>query len=210
MPVMDGIELCRKLKEDKRTATIPVLLMTALTSEEYQLKGWKTGASGYLAKPFSVEVLHSHIQNLLEQQTRLQKQLQKQVTVGVAPDVQADTPDEKFVSEALALVQAHLADPSFSVETLSRELHMSRVAVYKKLFTLTGKAPLDFIRSVRLQRAALLLEKTDKTIAEIAYEVGFNDPKYFSRFFKSVYQVTPTTYMAEHRKDGNEPPAPEV
>jgi signal transduction histidine kinase/ligand-binding sensor domain-containing protein/AraC-like DNA-binding protein len=211
MPVMDGIELCRKLKEDKRTATIPVLLMTALTSEEYQLKGWKTGASGYLAKPFSVEVLHSHIQNLLEQQTRLQKQLQKQVTVGVAPDdVKADTPDEKFVSEALVLVQAHMGDPSFSVEALSRGLHMSRVAVYKKLFTLTGKAPLDFIRSVRLQRAALLLEKTDKTIAEIAYEVGFNDPKYFSRFFKSVYQVTPTTYMAEHRKNENEPPAPEV
>ncbi|MDR6340623.1 signal transduction histidine kinase/ligand-binding sensor domain-containing protein/AraC-like DNA-binding protein [Filimonas zeae] len=201
MPVMDGITLCRKLKADERTAGIPVLLMTALTNEEFQLKGWDTGADGYLVKPFSCEVLHSRIRNLLEQQVRMQKKWQKQVTA-VPAAIAVETPDEKLVREALELIENHIGDASFSVEELSRGLRMSRVGLYKRLYSLTGKAPLDFIRSVRVQRAAMLLEKTDKTIAEIAYEVGFNDPKYFSRYFKSVYQLTPSGYMAQFRKGG--------
>lgn len=199
MPVMDGITLCRKLKADERTAGIPVLLMTALTNEEYQLKGWDTGADGYLVKPFSCEVLHSRIRNLLEQQVRLQKKWQKQVTA-VPAEIAMETPDEKLVREALELVEKNISDPAFSVEELSRGLRMSRVGLYKRLYRLTGKAPLDFIRQVRVQRAAMLLEKSDKTVSEIAYEVGFNDPKYFSRYFKSVYQLTPSAWIIQYRQ----------
>lgn len=198
MPVMDGIELCRKIKTDIRTRHIPVILLTALAGDDKHVEGLETGASDYITKPFNFEIMLSRIRNILEGQKSLKKVLGKQVEVKTT-EVAVASHDEKFVQQALDIVEKNLANPDFSVEELSRELYMSRVAVYKKIFALTGKSPIDFIRSIRLQRAAQLLEKSDLSVAEIAWEVGFNNPKYFSKFFKAEYNVVPSEYAAEKR-----------
>lgn len=203
MPEMNGIELCKKIKHDARTQQIPVILLTALSDEEQQLKGFETGSSDYMTKPFNFEIMLSRIRNILSQQAALKKVYTRQVEVK-STEISVMQPDEKFVQDALAIVEKYIADPGFSVEQLSRELLMSRVAVYKKLFALTGKTPLEFIRDIRMKRAAQLLEKTKLTVSEVAYEVGFNNPKYFSKSFKETFRVVPSEFMAGKRKQPNE------
>ena len=194
MPEMNGIDLCRKIRGDRRTSLIPVILLTALIGEEQQLKGLETGANDYMTKPFNFEILLSKIRNLLTQQETTRKTYQKQVEASPV-NIGVESSDDKFIRQALDLVEKNIANTEFSVEEMSRELFLSRVALYKKLFHLTGKTPIEFIRSIRLKRAAQLLEKSQFTVAEIAYEVGFNNPKYFSRYFKAEFGVLPSVYQ---------------
>lgn len=193
MPEMNGIELCRKIREDKRTACIPLILLTALTGEEYQLEGLHTGASDYMTKPFNFEILHSKIKNLLSQQEQFKKTYQKQVQAQPS-EISGPSAADVFIQQALAIVEKNISNPDFSVEEMSREMFMSRGALYKKMFSLTGQTPIEFIRSIRLQRAAQLLEKGEMTVAEVAYEVGFNNPKYFSKYFRDTFNVLPSAY----------------
>jgi len=202
MPIMNGIELCKKIKQDQRTRHIPVVLLTALTSEEQQLHGIETGAADYMTKPFNFEILVSKIKNLLRQQQSLKQTFTKQVAVKTTT-IQIASPDEKFVQDALVIVEKNISNSDFSVEELSRALLLSRAAVYKRLFVLTGKTPIEFIRSVRLQRAVQLLEKSKLSIAEVAYETGFNSPKYFSKYFKTEYGKLPSAWQADAKKGGN-------
>lgn len=199
MPEMNGIDLCKKIKSDNRTAFIPVLLLTALTGEEQQLTGLQTGANDYMTKPFNFEILLSKIKNLLLQQESFKKTYQKQVHAH-ATEVVTESADDKFMQQALAIIEKNISNPDFSVEEMSREMFMSRVALYKKLFALSGKTPIEFIRSIRLQRAAQLLQQRNLTVAEVAYEVGFNNPKYFSRYFKQEYGVIPSSYITTMNK----------
>ncbi|NII27273.1 response regulator [Pseudoflavitalea sp. X16] len=193
MPEMSGTDLCRKIKKDQRTSHIPVILLTALAGEEQQLKGLETGANDYLTKPFNFEILLSRIRNLLTQQAIARKTFEKRIEVNPA-DVSVASPDEQFLHQVMEMIEKNMSNPDFSVEELSRGVYMSRVALYKKVLALTGKTPIEFIRSVRLKRAAQLLEKSQMTVAEIAYEVGFNNPKYFSKYFKSEYHVLPSQW----------------
>lgn len=202
MPELNGIDLCKKIKQDPRTRHIPVVLLTALACEEQQLRGIETGASDYMTKPFNFEILLSKIKNLLQQQQSMKQTFTKQIAVKTT-EVSIDCPDEKFVQDALAIVEKNISNTDFSVEELSRALLLSRAAVYKRLFVLTGKTPIEFIRSVRLQRAAQLLEKTKKTVAETAYETGFNNPKYFSKYFKAEFGKLPSAYQADAKKGDN-------
>ncbi len=199
MPEMDGIDLCRKIKADRRTSFVPVILLTALMGEEQQLKGLGTGANDYMTKPFNFEILLSKIRNLLTQQETARKTWQRQVQANPVGTT-VESPDEKFVRQALDLVEKNISNPDFSVEEMSRALYLSRVALYKKILSLTGKTPVEFIRSIRLKRAAQLLGKSRFTIAEIAYEVGFNNPKYFSRYFKAEYGMLPSAYQRSVNK----------
>ncbi|MGV3640832.1 MAG: hybrid sensor histidine kinase/response regulator, partial [Adhaeribacter sp.] len=167
MPEMDGLAFCRKVKQDPRTSQVPVILLTASISEEQKLKGFDTGANDYITKPFNFEILLSRVKNLLAQQALLKKALQ--VKLQVSPQDIPITPlDEKLIRKALETVERHLSNPDFSVEEFSRELGMSRVYLYKKLLALTGRSPIEFIRSIRLKRAARLLEESQLTVAEIA------------------------------------------
>jgi YesN/AraC family two-component response regulator len=185
MPEMDGISLAKRIKSDSDTAHIPVILLTARADEEQQLEGYGTGANDYITKPFNVEILQARIRNLLAQK--------KHAEVNLSP--MTITPlDEQFLKQAVATIEQRLSDTNFSVEDLSRALHISRVTLYKKLSHLTGKSPLDFIRHIRLKRAAELLARSQLTVAEVAYEVGFNSPKYFARYFKQEYGVQPSTF----------------
>lgn len=191
MPEMNGIDLCAKIKTDKRTSFIPVILLTALTGEDQQLKGLETGASDYMTKPFNFEILLSKIRNLLAEQQRFKKTYQKQVQVSPA-DITVGSADQRFIQESLDAVEKNMSNDKFSVEELSHELHLSRVALYKKILALTGKTPIEFIRSIRLKRAVQLLQQSELTIAEIAYQVGFNNPKYFTKYFKEEYGMLPS------------------
>jgi signal transduction histidine kinase/ligand-binding sensor domain-containing protein/DNA-binding response OmpR family regulator len=192
MPELNGIELARLIKGETATAHIPVILLTAMGSEEKQLEGYQIGINDYITKPFTFEILASRIQNLLAQQKLLQKRFQKQLEVNPS-DITVTLLDEEFIRQALLIIERQMDNPDFSVEEFSREMNMSRVALYKKLVSLTGKAPLEFIRSIRMKRAAQLL-KSGKTVSEIAYEVGFNNPKLFARYFKEEFGVIPSKY----------------
>ncbi|MCO4291577.1 ATP-binding protein [Solitalea sp. MAHUQ-68] len=199
MPEMNGIELCGKIKNDKRTTHIPVILLTALIGEDQLLKGLETGASDYMTKPFNFEVLLSKIRNLLYQQESLRKTFQKQVEVKPT-EIKIDSLDEKFIQNVLQVVEKNISNSEFSVEELSAEVNMSRVALYKKILTITGKTPIEFIKSIRLNRATQLLEKSQLTVSEIAYEVGFSNPKYFTKIFKAEFGIIPSVYASEKKK----------
>ncbi|HYH56912.1 MAG TPA: response regulator, partial [Anseongella sp.] len=200
MPDMNGMELCRKIKTDRRTSHIPVILLTALAAEEQQLEGLETGADDYITKPFSLDLLLLRIKNLIAQRELVRQSFQKYMEI--RPSEASITPlDESLIKKATALVEENMANPDFSVEELSRKLNMSRVALYKKLLSLTGKTPIEFIRILRLKRAAQLLDKSQLTISEIAYQVGFNNPKYFTQYFKREFKIPPSRYLAEKSKE---------
>ncbi len=200
MPEMNGIDLCKKIKHDPRTAHIPVILLTAFAGEEQQLKGLETGASDYMTKPFNFEILLSRVKNILDEQARLKKTYQKHVDVKPA-DINVVSTDEQFIYHVMEVLEKNISNADFSVEEMSKALFMSRVTLYKKLLSITGKTPVEFIRSFRLQRAAQLLEKSQLTVAEVAYEVGFNSPKSFSKYFKSEYNQPPSAYLAGKKQD---------
>jgi len=199
MPLMTGMELAQKLKSDPRTAHIPIILLTAVGSQEVQVEGYRKGINDYITKPFTFEILASRIKNLLDQQRLLKKRTNKGMEV--KPSEVAVTPvDTQFMQQAMKVVEENIGNPDFSVEDLSRSLFMSRVALYKKMVALTGKGPLEFIRTVRLKRGAQLLEKSGKTVSEVAYEVGFNNPKIFSRYFKEEFSILPSQYQDEKNR----------
>lgn len=193
MPYMDGIALCRKIKADKRTAHIPVILLTALAGEEDQLRGLETGANDYITKPFNFEVLNAKVKNLLHLNRSLKDTYTKQIKV-LSPEIAVESADEKLLQNVMRYVEENLTDTQLSVENLSRHVGMSRSSLYNKLLQLTGQTPVEFIRSVKLDKAAALLEKSDLTIAQIAYSVGFSTPNYFSKSFKEKFNVLPSEY----------------
>lgn len=203
MPEMSGIELCYKIRHDNRTAHIPVILLTALIEEEDQLAGTANGASDYITKPFNFEILLSKINGLLLMQQTLKKTYQKQVEIQ-AQDIEVVSEDQKFLKNTLACIEANITNSNFSVEELSRQMSLSRVSLYKRLLTLTGKTPVDCIRTIRLKRAIQLLEKSQLSIASVAYEVGFNNPTYFSKVFKEEYGTLPSDYINDYRKKQKE------
>ena len=157
------------------------------------------GVNDFITKPFTFEILASKIRNLVAQQKLLQKRFQSQIEVNPS-EVTVTPVDEKFLKQALDIVEKHMDEPEFSVEDFSREMFMNRVTLYRKILSITGKTPLEFIRSIRLKRAAQLLEKSGMSIAEIAYEVGFNNPKIFSKSFKEEFNVSPSQYIANKKE----------
>jgi len=196
MPEMGGLELSRKIKKDTRTAHIPVILLTALTGEDNQLAGLECGANDYIIKPFNFEILLSKIQNLLKMQQTFKETYQKQVEIQ-SQDVLVVSEDDKFLKNALDFIEQNITKPNFSVEELSRHLALSRVSLYRKLLALTGKTPVDCIRTIRLKRAVQLLEKSKLSIASVAYEVGFNNAAYFAKVFREEYGMLPSEYITE-------------
>jgi signal transduction histidine kinase/ligand-binding sensor domain-containing protein/DNA-binding response OmpR family regulator len=201
MPYMDGIDLCRKIKADKRTNHIPVILLTALTGEEQQLKGLETGANDYILKPFNVEMLNAKIRNLLTLNNTVKNTYSKQIKV-LTPELQIESEDERLMNEVMKYLDENLTDTQLSVEALSRHVGMSRSSLYSKLLELTGQSPVEYIRSVKLDRAAVLLEKSDMNIAQIAYTVGFATPNYFAKSFKAKFNMLPSEYI-NIKRNGN-------
>lgn len=190
MPVMDGLEFTRQLKEDIATSHIPVVLLTARSLPEQREKGYETGADSYLTKPFSGQVLLSRIDNLLRSRTLL-RSLFSGDKAEAAEEERLCSQDKTFVTRLREIIQQHLADSDFSVERLGEEIGLSRVQLYRKVKVLTGKTPVELLRKARLMKARTLVTTTDRSIAEIAYATGFTSPSYFNKCFKDEFGVSP-------------------
>ncbi|GAB3221193.1 hypothetical protein GCM10027454_13350 [Algoriphagus aestuariicola] len=196
MPVMDGKELCQKIKGDIRTSHIPVILLTAKKSEENHLRGLDSGCNLYLTKPFNLEVLLLSVKNLLRERSLVQEKNRQKIQIN-ASEVEVVSMDDQLIQRAVELVERHIQDEQLSVEFLSAELAMSRVQLYKKLQSLTGKSPIEFIRLIRMQRASQLLLKSQLNVSEVALRVGYINAKYFSKHFKGEFGCLPSEYAAK-------------
>jgi len=199
MPEMDGIELSRKIRSDKRTGHIPVILLTALTGEAYQLKGLETGASDYLTKPFSFEILNVKIRNLVTLNRRLKETYTRRLNIET-PAIEVESGDEKLILSVTQYIESNLDSATLSVEDLCKHVYMSHASLYRKIVDLTGETPVEFIRSIKLNKAADLLERSNMKISEIGYAVGFTTPNYFTRAFKAKFNVSPSEYVSLKRK----------
>lgn len=199
MPLMDGIEFCRKVKSDKRTSHIPIILLTALTGEEEQIKGLETGANDYMTKPFNFEILNAKIKNLLVLNSTLKNTYTKQIKVQSSEPI-IESHSDKLLNKVVLYIEENINNPKLSVEDLSRHVGMSRGSLYHKILELTGLSPVEYIRSVKLDKAAVLLEKSDLNVAQIAYMVGFATPNYFAKSFKAKFNMQPSEFIAQKRK----------
>lgn len=193
MPKMDGYGFCRRVKGDIRTSHIPIILLTAKSSEENKYSGIEAGADDYISKPFNIDMLKLKIAKIIEKQKTVHRNFSKKIDVSPS-EIEITSMDEKFVQRAIDIVEANIGNAEFLVEDLCREMGMSRVYFYKKILALTDKTPSEFIRFIRLKRAADLLERSQMFVNEVAFQVGFNDPKYFRKYFKEEFGVTPNEY----------------
>ena len=193
MPKMDGFELCRRIKSNLQTSHIPVILLTAHSSEEHKLSGYQSGADEYLSKPFNLDILLLRIEKLIEQQNRRKEEFSKKIEVNPS-EITISSIDEQLIQKALGCIEKNMNNPDYSVQQFSQDMGMDRTVLYKKLQSITGLAPSDFMRSIRLKRAAQLLAQGQYPVAEVAEMVGFNTPKYFSKYFKEAFRVTPSQY----------------
>lgn len=191
MPVMDGLELCNKIKGDIRYSHIPIILLTARTADEHVLEGLREGADDYVTKPFNIDILLLRIRKLLEWSNNNYKQFG---TIDISPrEITVSTLDEKLIERAIQVVEDNMDNADFSVENLSVEVGMSRGHLYKKLMTITGKSPIEFIRVLRIKRGKQLLEQSQESISQIAYQVGLS-PKQFAKYFKEEFGCLPSEY----------------
>jgi DNA-binding response OmpR family regulator len=196
MPVMDGYELCRKIKTDEKTSHIPLILLTARASKESRLEGLETGADDFIIKPFDREELQVRVKNLIHQRKNLSEHYRK----GFEPTLdRTHSPilsrDEQFLKKAQTVVEANLSDPEYGVDRFASDMALSRVQLHRKLRALVDQSVTEFIRTIRLNYATILLQNRAGTIAEIAYDAGFNSPTWFTISFKKKYGISPSEYL---------------
>lgn len=194
MPNLNGIELCTKIKTNELTSHIPVILLTVRASDESKIEGLETGADDYITKPFEIKELKARIRNLIEQRRQFKKKMNRKL--GLQPsEITSKSMDERFINKLLTIIEANLNQPEFGVEELAREVSLSRVQLYRKIRAITGQTAAEFIRTVRLNRAAQLLKQKHDNIAQIAYDVGFHNPSYFSSAFYKHFGVYPSEFV---------------
>jgi signal transduction histidine kinase/ligand-binding sensor domain-containing protein/DNA-binding response OmpR family regulator len=198
MPHSDGLELCQRLKQHPKTSHIPVLLLTARTAETHELEGLGMGADDYVSKPFNPTLLHAKADALLRNRRKLHEFYQRHILLQPTEIVVADA-DREFLEQAMNTVEQHLGDTEFSVQVLAREMAMSQSVFYRRIKSITGQTAVEFIRDVRLKRAAQLLTQSTMRVSEIAFEVGIEDAKYFRKAFQKLYNLTPSEYAKQHR-----------
>ena len=208
MPVMDGLTFCTRLKQHEATSHIPVLLLTARSSEQQYIEGLQTGADMYMTKPFSADLLLANIASLLANRQKLRQLFKSQNLSSALPttsqhstlNTQHSTsisPDRRFLDTFLKAMDKHMSNTNLKIEVIGDEIGLSRVQLYRKVKALTGMTPIEILRETRLKRAMQLLKTTDKTVSEIANEVGFATPGYFSSCFKKQYDKYPTDVREE-------------
>ncbi|SEC66729.1 Two component regulator propeller [Maribacter dokdonensis] len=194
MPVMGGIEFCEMIKTTNITSHIPVIMLTAKTSQESEIEGLSHGADAYLKKPFNVQVLELKVANILKDREELRKRFKKEITLQ-PKEVTVTSLDEKFLQQAVETVEKHMMNTDFNVEMLVKEMGHSRSNLYLKFKELTGLSSSEFIRNIRLKRAIQLLDNSDFSVKEIMFRTGFNTASYFSKCFKKEFGVVPSEYI---------------
>lgn len=203
MPGMSGFELCLRLKENLKTSHIFIILLTACAGDESELEGYEAGADCYLMKPFNMKILKNRIRHLLTLQQKRKQIFLTGIEVRTE-DLTSSKLDKDFLNKAVGLVEKNLDNSDYSIEAFSDDMCMSRMNLYRKLQTITGQKPTEFIRSIRLKQAARLLTETGLTIIEISEKVGFATPSYFSKCFKEMFGVLPTQYHESGQSSASE------
>ena len=201
MPVMDGLECCRRIKDEITTSHIPVLMLTACSMDEQRIQGYESGADGYLSKPFNSKMLSMRCENLIENRKRIKNLL------GANQDVKASAPkaeerpsvpeaqpdiDNEFYARFVELVNNEMGNPDLNIDTLAAKMGIGRSQFYRKIKALTNYSPVELLRKMRLTKARELLATTDRSISEIAYGVGFSAPAYFTRVFREMFDESPS------------------
>lgn len=215
MPVMDGLELVKKLKEDRTTCHIPVIILSAKSSLDDRIAGLEQGIDDYITKPFSSTYLKARITSLLRQRQQLQeiymaKASEQQLAGAVSVhSYEPSTPelislDEQFMQRVMMFIEENIGNPNLEIEEMAEHLYMSRTVFYRKLKSITGLTPVEFIREIRLKRAVQLLDSDNYSVSQVAYMIGFNDPKYFSKCFKKMMGMTPTEYKEKKEMEDEE------
>ena len=199
MPKVDGIELCRRIKTNMQTSHIPVILLTARTADDIKINSYEVGADSYMSKPFNFDMLMVRIEKLIEQQEKRKQEFRKNIEVNPSA-ITITSLDEQLIQKCLEYIEKNMDHPEYGVEELSRDLGMVRMSLYRKLQSITGNTPTDFIRSIRLKRAAQLLQGSQLPIVEIANRVGFSSSSYFAKCFKEMFGVLPKQYAEDYGK----------
>ena len=199
MPGMDGIELCEKLKNDVRTSHIPIIMLTAKVTMEDKISGLETGADDYISKPFNMIELKTRVNNLIEQRKNLRERFSREITLEPM-DISITSMDEKFLKQAIEIVEEHITEEKFDQAEFREAMNMSKSTLFRKLQALTGQAPTEFIRTIRLKRAASLLKQNFGNVTQVSLEVGFNNLSYFNRTFKKLFGVSPVEYTKTYLK----------
>lgn len=194
MPVFDGIKLCNTLKSDERTSHIPIILLTASSGEENEMKGLKSGADDFITKPFKLRLLEKRIDNLIQVRKALRTRYSQEFILK-PKDISITNSDESFLNRVEEILDTELQNPEFNAASFSKIMTMSRMQLHRKLMAYTGLSTTAFIRSQRLKQALEILRSSDTTISEVAYTVGFNTPSYFIKSFKEIYKKTPSEYL---------------
>ncbi|MFC2088819.1 response regulator, partial [Calditrichota bacterium] len=200
MPEMDGFELCTKLKTDQRTSHIPVILLTARAAKEDKIEGLETGADDFIPKPFDAEELQIRIKNLIDQRKKLREQFSKQTNIEFDQITHTST-DQKFITRLMNIISQHISDSDFDLESLSHEVGLSRMQLYRKIKGLFGLTLGDFVKTIRLKQSAEMLKKNAGNITEIAYQVGFESPAYFSTCFRKQFGSSPSEFVKNIQKN---------
>lgn len=207
MPVMDGLECCRRIKEEVSTSHIPVLMLTACSLDEQRVQGYESGADGYLSKPFSTSVLKSRCASLIANRKRIKDLWQSgpfPVTSERRPkavgSIGTTDIDSDFYRRFLDILMKEIGNQDLNVDMIASKLGLERSQFYRKIKSLTNYAPVELIRRLRLQRGRELLLTTDRTVAEIAYETGFSTPAYFTKCYRDAYGETPSQARANLAK----------
>ncbi|MBT6763491.1 MAG: response regulator [Prolixibacteraceae bacterium] len=193
MPEMDGLEFTKSVKKNLSSNHIPIIMLTAKNTRDSEIEGLETGADYYISKPFNVEQLQLVVKNIIENRTKLHQKYAG-VKMPEPKEVEVISIDEKFMTKVGEVIEENISEPEFSVEKLASETNLSTVHLYRKLKALTGMTPNEFIRSFRMKRATQLLRQKKLMISEVAYAVGFNDPKYFRKCFKKAFGVSPSEF----------------
>ena len=200
MPEMDGNTLCSKIKTNGTISHIPVILLTAKSRDEDQLEGLATGADAYIVKPFNLDILRRTIVNLIHTHQMLQmKYARNDQLEELVEDIKMKSPDEKLLEKVMSVINKNLGNSDLSVDKIADEVGISRVHLHRKMKELTGQTPHDFIRNIRLKKAATLLSSGDMNVSEVMYACGFSNAASFSTVFKKLYGVSPRDYMNEHQ-----------
>lgn len=198
MPKVDGIELCRRIKTNVQTSHIPVILLTARTADAVKINSYEVGADSYMSKPFNFDMLMVRVEKLIEQQEKRKQEFSKNLEVNPS-SITITSVDEQLIQKALGCIEKNMDNTEYAVGELSSDLGMTRMNLYRKLQSITGNTPTEFIRSIRLKRAAQLLQGSQLTMVEVADRVGFNSASYFTKCFKEMFGVIPTQYAENHK-----------
>jgi AraC-like DNA-binding protein len=197
MPDVDGFEFCRKIRKDERTSHIPIILVTALGSREHEIEGLSHGADDYITKPFDLVILQTKIENILSVRQSLKQKYTGEMLLQPR-NIILSSPDERFLQKAIDVVENYIDDPDLDIERFASEIGVSRMQLYRKLNALTEMTVKEFVRNIRLKRAAQMLVQKKLNVSEIAYAVGFKDLSHFRKCFKQEFGMSASEYVDKH------------